>query len=220
MPDAMPDLGKTGAGRAISPRQRWAAPGGRHDWTVRFSRIILPSGIGVLAAILILAPLSTRGDISFVLAKDTVAFAKERMRLTAAVYRGEDSKGQPFVLRAGSAVQISSLDPVVRLGDLSANIALADGPATLVADAGRYDMNRETLNIDGPISFTAADGYRLDTRDVAVGLKTRKLASGGPVSGRLPIGTFTADLINADLESRIVVLDGRVRLHIIQGKGK
>jgi lipopolysaccharide export system protein LptC len=206
--------------RVISPRQRWAAPGGRHDWTVRFSRILLPSGVGILAAILILAPLSARGDISFVLAKDTVAFAKERMRLTSAVYRGEDGKAQPFVLRAGSAVQISSLDPVVRLGDLSANIELADGPATFVADAGRYDMNRETLNVDGPISFTAADGFRLDTRDVAVGLKTRKLASGGPVSGRLPIGTFTANLISADLNSRVVVLDGQVRLHIVQRKGK
>jgi lipopolysaccharide export system protein LptC len=210
----MPDTRKTTA------RQRWAAPGSRHDWMIRFSRIILPSSVGVLAAILILAPLSARGDISFVLAKDSVALAKERMRLTAATYRGEDGKGQPFVLRAGSAVQTSSLDPVVRLGDLSASIALTDGPATLKADAGRYNMNRETLMIDGPISFTAADGFRLDTRDVAVGLKTRKLASGGPVSGRLPIGTFSANQINADLTSRTVVLEGRVRLHITQRGGK
>jgi lipopolysaccharide export system protein LptC len=210
----MPDTRKTTA------RQRWAAPGSRHDWMIRFSRIILPSGVGVLAAILILAPLSARGDISFVLAKDSVALAKERMRLTAATYRGEDGKGQPFVLRAGSAVQTSSLDPVVRLGDLSASIALTDGPATLKADAGRYNMNRETLMVDGPISFTAADGFRLDTRDVAVGLKTRKLASGGPVSGRLPIGTFSANQINADLTSRTVVLEGRVRLHITQRGGK
>ena len=206
--------------RETTARQQWAAPGSRHDWMIRFSRIILPSGVGVLAAILILAPLSARGDISFVLAKDSVALAKERMRLTAATYRGEDGKGQPFVLRAGSAVQTSSLDPVVRLGDLSANIALTDGPAMLKADAGRYDMNRETLMIDGPISFTAADGFQLDTRDVAVGLKTRKLASGGPVSGRLPIGTFTANQISANLNSRTVVLEGRVRLHITQRGGK
>lgn len=206
--------------RQTTERQRWAAPGSRHDWTVRFSRIILPSAVGILAAILILAPLSARGDISFVLAKDSVALARERMRLTAATYRGEDGKGQPFVLRAGSAVQTSSLDPVVRLGDLSANIALADGPAMLKANAGRYNMDRETLMIDGPISFTAADGFQLDTRDVAVGLKTRKLASGGPVSGRLPIGSFTANQINADLSSRTVVLEGRVRLHITQRGGK
>lgn len=208
------------AARLLTPRQRWAKPGGRHDWMVRAARILLPSSVGVLGAVLILAPLSARGDISFVLAKDSVAMARERLRITSATYRGEDGKGQPFVLRAGSAVQISSLDPVVRLGDLSASIALDDGPATLDARAGRYDMDRETIMIDGPIRFAAADGFQLETRDVAVGLKTRKLASGGPVSGRLPIGTFTANQITADLATRSVVLEGRVRLHITQRRGK
>lgn len=203
-----------------SARQIWARPGGRHDWLIRISHIALPAAVGMLGAIMILAPLAARGDISFVLAKDSVAVAKERMRITTAVYRGEDSNGQPFELRAGSAVQTSSLDPVVRLADLSATIKLADGPATLVADAGRYDMNREVIKIDGPITFAAADGFRLDTRDIVVGLKTRKLASGGTVSGRLPIGSFTADQINADLNSRTVVLDGRARLHIVQRRGK
>jgi lipopolysaccharide export system protein LptC len=206
--------------RQPTPRQRWAKPGGSHDWMVRIARILLPSSVGVLGAVLILAPLSARGDISFVLAKDSVAMARERLRITSATYRGEDRKGQPFVLRAGSAVQISSLDPVVRLGDLSASITLDDGPATLDARAGRYDMDRETIMIDGPIRFAAADGFALETRDVAVGLKTRKLASGGPVSGRLPIGTFTANQITADLATRSVVLEGRVRLHITQRRGK
>lgn len=146
--------------------------------------------------------------------------ARERLRITSATYRGEDGRGQAFVLRAGSAVQTSSLDPVVRLGELSASISLDDGPATLDARAGRYDMDRETIMIDGPIRFAAADGFRLDTRDVAIGLKTRRLASGGPVSGRLPIGSFTANQIRADLETRSVVLEGRVRLHITQRKGK
>jgi len=107
--------------------------------------------------------------------------------------------------------------PVVKLSDLSATIALVDGPAMLRADSGRYDMDREIVNIDGPILFTSADGYRLSTRDVAVGLKTRKLASGGPVEGRMPLGNFSAERITADLDSRTVTLEGRARLHIVQG---
>ena len=201
-------------------RQLWAAPGGRHDFTVRALRIILPVGVGILAAILISAPLTKRSDISFVLAKDTVAVAKERMRVTAATYRGEDGKGQPFVIKAGSAVQLSSFDPVVRLKDLSATIALTDGPALLSASNGRYDMNRDIIHIDGPLRFTATDGYTLDTRDVAVGLKTRKIASGGPVSGQMPLGNFSADQIRGDLATRIVVLEGRARLHIVQRSAK
>jgi lipopolysaccharide export system protein LptC len=198
-------------------RRLWAAPHGRHDRLIRLARIALPATIGVLSAGLVLAPLTMRGEISFVLAKDTVAMARERLRVTSATYRGEDSKGQPFQLNAGSAVQVSSRDPVVKLSDLSATIALVDGPAMLRADSGRYDMDREIVNIDGPILFTSADGYRLSTRDVAVGLKTRKLASGGPVEGRMPLGNFSAERITADLDSRTVTLEGRARLHIVQG---
>ena len=106
---------------------------------------------------------------------------------------------------------------MVRLKDLRAEIRLSDGPAMIAANAGRYDMDREVVNVDGPIRFTAANGYELVTRDVAISLKSRQLASGGPVSGRMPLGSFSAGRIRADLPARSVVLDGRARLHIVQG---
>ena len=205
---------------ARSPRQIWAAPGSRHDMLVRALRVALPASIGVLGVALVFSPLTKRGEISFVLAKDKVAMATERMRVTAATYRGEDGKGQPFEIKAGSAVQTSSRDPVVNLRDLSAGITLKEGPAMLRADAGRYDMDRDVVMIDGPLSFNTADGYKLDTRDVAVGLKTRRLASGGPVTGQMPLGSFSAERISADLEARSVTLDGRAHLHIIQGRAR
>lgn len=209
-----------GAGLQRSALQRWAAPGGAHDRLIAIARVALPSIIGVLSAGLIFVPLANRSEVSFVLDKNKVEVAKERMRVSAATYRGEDSKGQPFELRAGSAVQASSRDPVVRLQDLSANIALSDGPATLRADRGRYDMDREIVSIDGPVTFTSADGYKLQTRDVAVGLKTRKLASGGPVTGQMPLGNFSANSLQADLGARVVTLNGRARLHIVQGRAR
>lgn len=201
-------------------RQVWAAPSSNHDRTISIVRIALPVGIAILVILLAAAPLTVGRDISFVLAKDRVEVAKERMRVSDAVYRGEDGKGQPFAIRAGSAVQTSSRDPIVRLADLSARIRLPDGPATIDADAGRYDMESERVVVDGPVLFEAADGYRLATRDVAIDLKTRKVTSGGPVDGRMPLGTFSAGRLIADLPSRTVVLDGRARLHIVQGGGR
>ncbi|NJL18577.1 MAG: hypothetical protein HC938_16890 [Nitrospira sp.] len=76
--------------------------------------------IGVLLALLVVAPFQPDQEMSFVLAKDEVNLARERMRLTEALYRGEDSRGRPFVLRGGSAVQKTSAEPVIRLSDLSA----------------------------------------------------------------------------------------------------
>ncbi len=204
-----------------STRRLWARPHGRHDTVIRWTRRILPAVIGALTAFLIFAPLaSPNGDVSFVLAKDTVAIAKERMKVVAATYRGEDSKGRPFELTARSAVQASSRVPVVHLRDLAAKIELADGPAQFSAKNGRYDMDHEIVRVDGPLVFSSQDGYRLETRDVVVGLKSRRIASGGPVAGSLPLGTFSANRLSADLETRNVTLNGRAHLHITQGIGR
>jgi lipopolysaccharide export system protein LptC len=100
---------------------------------------------------------------------------------------------------------------------MSAEIGLVNGPATLRADKGRYDMDAERVDVTGPIVVTGADGYRLQTRDVAVDLHKRQLQSRGRVDGRMPLGTFTADRLIVSLPEKHVTLDGRARLHIVQG---
>lgn len=208
------------AGLARSARRSWAAPGGRHDRLIAWSRIVLPALIGVLAALLAVAPLVAGRDISFVLAKDRVAVAHERMRVSEALYRGEDEKGQPFQLRAASAVQASSSVPVVKMQMLSARIGLDDGVASLVAPTGQYDMDRRVVDVTGPVRLTRADGSVVQTRDVSIDLASRRLASREPVDGTIPLGRFRADRLSGDLEAHTLNLDGGVRLHIVQRRGR
>lgn len=210
----------TEAPRLRSPREMWAVPGSRHDRVIHIARIALPSAIAMLIVALAAAPITSGRDISFVLSKDRVAVATERMRVTDALYKGQDSKGQAFTLKAGSAVQATSRDPVVKLSRLSAQIALVDGPANVIANRGRYDMAAEKVMIDGPVRFDGPNGYRMQTRDVGIDLKTRDVASGGAVDGTMQLGTFSADKLNADLNSRVVVLQGRARLYIKRGGGR
>ena len=106
----MSDLAK----QTRDARRQWAAPGSGHDKIIRTAMVILPSAIGMLAAVLLIAPLLARSEISFVLDKDKVAIAKERMRVSEALYRGQDDKGQPFTLHAGSGVQKTSKVPVIQ----------------------------------------------------------------------------------------------------------
>ena len=200
-------------------RRAWAVAGSRHDRLIALLRIALPAAIGVLAAFLALAPLTGR-DISFVLSKDRVDVAPERMRVTRAVYRGRDQKGQPFRLDSASAVQTSSRDPVVRLQALNAHIQLDDGPATIDAGHGRYDMDTQRIAIDGPVTMTQSGGYRILTRDILFDMDTKQGVSRGPVDGTMNIGTFKADKLRANLETRVVNLDGRARLHIVQSQAR
>jgi lipopolysaccharide export system protein LptC len=203
------------ARRQKTARQVWAAPGSSHDTLIAVLRVALPIAIGVLAAFLVMAPLYMRGDVSFLLAKDNVEVAKQRMKLQSATYRGEDSEGRPFVLKAGSAVQQSSAEPIVQIDDLAAQIKLSEGPARIVAPGGTYNMNTEKVALDGPISVRTATGYTLDTNDATVDLKTRTMKSDGGVSGTTPQGNFRADTMSADLEDRTVSLDGNVHLRIV-----
>lgn len=206
--------------RSRDARRRWAMPGSGHDRVVRWLRIVLPMGVGALFAFMSIAPLTIASDLSFVLDKNKVEVAKERMRVTEALYRGEDSKGQPFSLHAGSAVQQTSREPIVHLRDLNASLGMREGPALLRADRARYNMDTEKVLVEGPVTYQSADGYRLVTRDVDVDLKTRTLASQGAVEGRMPLGTFSGGQISADLPQRIVRLTGRTRLHIVQGAAR
>jgi lipopolysaccharide export system protein LptC len=200
--------------RERTRRQRWAAPGSRHDRVIAITHWLLPVLIGVLAAFLVMAPLTTAGDVSFVLDKNKVEVAKERLKIQRAQYRGSDAKGQPFTLNAGSAVQRSSAEPIVEINKLAAQIRLQDGPATLTAPTGRYDMESERVKVDGPIAFRGPNNYTLDTQDATVDLKTRKLRSTEGVTGTVSQGSFSANRLDADLEARTVTLRGNARLRV------
>ena len=195
----------------------WARPGSGHDRLIRGAKLVLPIVIGALVAVLVIAPLAKRSEISFLLAKDKVDIAKERMRVAEAVYRGEDAKGHPFSLSAGGAVQRSSKSPVVELMDLSARITLDDGPAVLRTAGATYDMDRELVRVPGALQFESADGYRMATSGVGLDLKARTMISDGAVTGQMPLGTFSAARMRADLNARTVRLEGRARLRITQG---
>jgi lipopolysaccharide export system protein LptC len=198
-------------------RRMWATSGSNHDRVVRILRYGLPLVIGVVAAVLVFSPFTQRAEISFLLSKDKVEMAQERMKVTRAEYRGQDAKGQPFALLAGSAVQKSSVEPIVRMTDLSGAIKLNDGPATIVARDGAYNMDTEKVAVPGTVQVKSANGYRIDASNVAVDLKTRSLAGQGGVNGSLNIGQFSANQLTADLDKRIVRLQGNARLRINQG---
>jgi lipopolysaccharide export system protein LptC len=201
-----------------SDRRAIAAPGGSHDRLIHFLSRTIPGLIGVLVALMVITPLSPRGEISFLLDRNKVAIVEDRLRVENAMYRGEDNKNRPFSITAGQAVQHSARVPVLQMRDLMARILLADGPATLSAQKGHYDIDDQQVTIDGPVRFSAADGYRMVARDVTIDFNTRHMEGRGKVDGAIPAGTFSADSIAADLGERMIRLEGHARLNMAPGK--
>lgn len=205
------------ANQERATKQRWAVPGGSHDRVVRLAKIGLPAAVGVVVAFLAMAPLDERGDVSFVLDKKKVENAPERMRVEKASYVGEDNRGQKFQIEANRALQRSSDEPIVDIWGMLARFGLSQGPVTVAANQGRYNLDEQKVDVKGPVRVAGPEGEQLLTRDVRVDLKQNLVTSNGGVSGRTELGVFRADSLRADLEGRTVVLDGRARLKIVQG---
>jgi lipopolysaccharide export system protein LptC len=205
------------ATREREVRQHWAQPGSQHDRLVRFAKIGLPAGVGILIAFLALAPLDKNSEVSFILDKNKVENAPERMRVDVARYTGEDDRGRPFLIVAQSAIQRSSEQPIVDIRGMMARLGLSDGPVTMVANLAHYNIDEQLVRVVGPIRVNGPQGDRLDTSDVVVNLKQRQVTGSGGVQGRMKLGNFSAGRLQADLGSRTVVLDHGARLKIVQG---
>jgi lipopolysaccharide export system protein LptC len=198
-------------------KRHWAEPGSRHDAVIKATKYGLPVIIVVLVLMLAISPFEKRGDVSFILDKNKVDEAKERMRVEQARYVGEDNKGQKFEIVADRAVQQSSNVPVVMIEGVRARLNLTRGPLSIAALKGRYDLEGEEVSVDGPVRVVGPDGYSLATRDVQVDLDKRTMQSRGTVNGTMKLGQFQAGQLSADLDERTVRLDRGVRLKIYQG---
>lgn len=205
---------------AMTRRQRAALPGSARDRVFGVLKWLLPILAFALLATIVILPLSKVQEFSFLLAKDKVAMARERLRLDNAIYRGETMKGEAFTITAGGAVQQRSAVPIVELRQLRAKLALSDGPATVVAPSGRYFMESDRLQISGPVTLDSPAGYSLDSATVDIDINTRAVTTAAPVTGALPLGTFRAGRLSADIQGRKVVLSGGVHLRTYGRAGK
>ena len=203
--------------RKSAVKRHWAEPGSPHDRLIKLAKLGLPLLGVVLLALLVLSPFDKRGDVSFILDKKGVDKATERMRIESARYSGEDAKGNKFTISAERAIQQRSDIPIVMIEGMMANLGLAQGPLVINASRGQYDLDNQMVQIDGPVRVAGADGYRLETSNVRVDMKQHRLQSRGRVTGAMKLGTFEAGQMQADLGTRIVVLDNGVRLNIVQG---
>ena len=199
-------------------RRHFALPGSSLDKAVKLLAVALPALVGAIAAAMLIAPLGPRGEVSFLLDRNKVATAADRLRVDNAMYRGRDDKGRPFSLTAGEAVQRSAAVPVVELADLTARMQLEEGPAVLLAPAGSYNIDDQLVAVDGMVRFATSDGYRMNVRNVSIDLPRRMVIGAGGVEGTIPAGSFAANTIRADLDGRVLTLAGNARLRMVPGQ--
>ena len=128
-PETRPEARISAAGdRERVVKRGWATPGGAHDRLIRVLKIALPALIGVVLAFLAFAPLEDKQEVSFLLDKNKVETAHERLKVSSAEYRGQDDQRPAFVLTPARRCSRLRASQVVDIRDMNAQIQLDSGP--------------------------------------------------------------------------------------------
>lgn len=194
----------------LTKLQKSMLPGSMHDYLIKALRIIFPMIIVALVTFLILSPLTVNNEFSFVLDKESVDIAPERLKVTDALYRGQDGKGRPFSLKAGSAVQKSSDVPILDMEDFVGRIILNSGPAILSGQRGSYNLDSEVMRVNGPLQYESQAGNEFTASNVEIRLRNQSFESFASVQGKTNFGTFNANKLKGTLGARNITLSGNV----------
>ena len=126
---------------------------------------------------------------------------------------GADTKGNPFVITADSAVQDAHNPKKASLTNLEADLTFNNQNwINARAKTGMVDMNTGQLERAGGIDVFTATGYELHSSSASANLKQNIVHGHEPVTGQGPQGTLRADEFHADRTTNILTLNGHVHM--------
>src|SRR5689334_14614420 len=132
---------------------------------------------------------------------------------------GADTKGNPFVITADSAVQDAHNPKKASLKNLEADLTVdKQNWINARAHAGMVDMDSGALELRGGIDVFTATGYELHTASASANLKQSVIHGHETVTGQGPQGTLRADEFHADRATNLLTLSGHVQMTLMGTK--
>jgi hypothetical protein len=134
--------------------------------------------------------------------------------------RAADASPAPLPpANAPSAAQSGSKPPkpdsVVNLKQIEADMTLTDGAwVALTADAGVYDRNSGTVDLNGNVTLFHDTGLQFQTDAATVDLRNDTATGDQPVEGQHPDGELAAQGFEVRDDGRTVIFTGRAYLKL------
>jgi lipopolysaccharide export system protein LptC len=126
---------------------------------------------------------------------------------------GTDAKGNPFVITADAAIQDARNIHRARLENVQADMSIGQQSwVNASATKGFFDMDANTLVLNGGISMYSDSGYEIHTADGIADLKGGVFHGPHQVTGQGPLGNFRADRFEIDRFTRQMTLTGNVHM--------
>jgi len=205
-------MGKT------APARPWAAQRSTILDAERYTRFvtIMKRALLIAAAAVILAvlfySLQPRDTRHMAMTFQNVGTVGNDLAMIKPRLTGTDSQGNPFVITADNAVQLSHVTRKAKLNNVEADMTLKDGGwITITATSGLLDATpsmpgregpkkkkgettqKGTLALMGNVALYSDTGYELHTDRANIDLTSGLVVGPHPVRGQGPLGTVRAD---------------------------
>lgn len=200
MPGPAPDSVRTEARNAA---RKVAHNMARRRRVLAYSRIVswvkvllLVGAAGVLSALYFAS--QRTGDLSEIFTPEELVTLGSGQRLDNPRFAKITESGEPFVIRAESALPDSAMPRVIDLVRPEGEIEMIDGRTVSArADTGRMHRRDNTLMLAGSVVVDTSDGYHAETGSVVFDLDAETAVAPGPVSGTGPSGSIEAGSFRA-----------------------
>lgn len=163
---------------------------------VRLLRFLLPmAAIALLLAVFLFPRTLLLRNIDL---SGLIFDPAEGLRLKNPRFSGTTDAGQPFSIRSEWALPDAPDPTRITLGPLSGEIAVEPGQIVGVeAAGGEFRPKARQLAIEGGVTVTTTDGYRVTLDAAELDFEARTLQGSGPVSGQGVVGSIEAGSMRA-----------------------
>ena len=171
-----------------------------------------------LAVLVVLWPTLQDKEVSFTLSYEDSTPNDDQIRMVNLHYTGTDLGGRRFEIAADRGGQSSPEAPSIRLEGIRASIEMSeDRSATLQSGGGTFFVEENLLEMDGGVVMTTSDGYRFTVGKARFNLDNNHAESDQQISGAGPLGTFTADGFEIQVDERLMIFEGHIQMRLYPG---
>lgn len=189
-----------------------------HSGRVRFAKIALPSVAVVVLAGMVLFTWASRVVPSVGIDLSGSAIRDGKLVMANPKLDGFTADDLPYSVRAARAVRDLTGTGVIDLERIQATVPLnSDVEARVLAAAGVYDSDANTLDITDSLSLETSDGKRADLGSAAIDLAAGSLSTDEPVHVSMPGAELQADRLRVEDNGKRMLFESRVRLVVQPG---
>jgi lipopolysaccharide export system protein LptC len=207
-------------GKGVTAAEVTGAPREAFLRAQRHSRVVrvLKSTLPLIAAAMALGFLGysyvmTPGSVA--VKADGSAISDGKLVMANPKLDGFTKDNRPYSMTAMRAIQDFQNEGVVQLEGISAKLPIdAENWATIGAESGVYDRDKNTLEIDTEITVTTADGMTAKLQSATLDIGGGGMKTEDPVDIRMDGATITSDTMTIRENGKVLVFEKRVRMDI------